>query len=206
MLIERTSTLPHPVAIEQLSIKGYQFDSTVLSKTTIKAHEKMSDYETYDLGDFTLKSGEVIPSAKIAYKTFGDPSLPAIIYPTWYSGRKSCSAPSSLPILTPSSLPQLTSPKSSNLRQRMANRLLQNPQPIHLFHHHPRLIRKLSIILSIKHLSISLPQSNVLRQCSCPICFGHQTLAHHPCLCSTRLVNGRRTNLPMGNPIPRFYG
>lgn len=47
----------------------------------------MPDFETYDLGDFTLKSGEVIPSAKIAYKTFGDPSLPAIIYPTWYSGR-----------------------------------------------------------------------------------------------------------------------
>jgi pimeloyl-ACP methyl ester carboxylesterase len=47
----------------------------------------MSDYETYDLGDFTLQSGEIIPDAKIAYKTFGDPSLPAIIYPTWYSGR-----------------------------------------------------------------------------------------------------------------------
>ncbi|KAG9959417.1 homoserine acetyltransferase, partial [Aureobasidium melanogenum] len=46
----------------------------------------MPDYETYDLGDLTLQSGQVIPSAKIAYKTFGDPSLPAIIYPTWYSG------------------------------------------------------------------------------------------------------------------------
>ncbi|CAD0048600.1 unnamed protein product [Aureobasidium pullulans] len=46
----------------------------------------MADYQTYDLGDFTLQSGETIPSAKIAYKTFGDPSLPAIIYPTWYSG------------------------------------------------------------------------------------------------------------------------
>ncbi|KAI4745355.1 homoserine O-acetyltransferase [Aureobasidium sp. EXF-12298] len=46
----------------------------------------MSDYKTYDLGDFTLQSGEIIPSAKIAYKTFGDPSSPAIIYPTWYSG------------------------------------------------------------------------------------------------------------------------
>jgi len=55
----------------------------------------MSDYETYDLGDFTLQSGEVIPSAKIAYKTFGDPKLPAIIYPTWYSGRKFASSPPS---------------------------------------------------------------------------------------------------------------
>lgn len=41
------------------------------------------DYETYHLGDFTLKSGEVIPDAFIAYKTLGDPSLPVIIYPTW---------------------------------------------------------------------------------------------------------------------------
>lgn len=47
----------------------------------------MSDgVQTYDLGDFKLKSGGSIPNAKIAYKTFGDPSLPAIIYPSWYSG------------------------------------------------------------------------------------------------------------------------
>jgi homoserine acetyltransferase len=46
------------------------------------------DYETYKLGTFTLKSGGDIPDAFIAYKTLGDPSLPAIIYPTWYSGCK----------------------------------------------------------------------------------------------------------------------
>jgi len=44
------------------------------------------DYQTYKLGDFRLKSGGEIPDAFIAYKTLGDPSLPAIIYPTWYSG------------------------------------------------------------------------------------------------------------------------
>ncbi|KAI4724359.1 homoserine O-acetyltransferase [Aureobasidium sp. EXF-10728] len=46
----------------------------------------MPDYETYDLGDFALQNGSTIPSAKIAYKTFGNKTLPAIIYPTWYSG------------------------------------------------------------------------------------------------------------------------
>ena len=45
-----------------------------------------SDYETYKLGDFKLKSGGEIPDAFIAYKTLGDPSNPAIIYPSWYSG------------------------------------------------------------------------------------------------------------------------
>ncbi|KAF5390300.1 hypothetical protein D9757_002834 [Collybiopsis confluens] len=40
----------------------------------------------YQLGDFTLASGAVIPSAFVAYKTFGSVSSPAIIYPTWYSG------------------------------------------------------------------------------------------------------------------------
>ncbi|KAI4697012.1 uncharacterized protein J4E84_000136 [Alternaria hordeiaustralica] len=44
------------------------------------------DYQTYRLGNFKLKSGGEIPDAFIAYKTLGDPSLPAIIYPTWYSG------------------------------------------------------------------------------------------------------------------------
>jgi homoserine acetyltransferase len=45
-----------------------------------------NDYETYQLGNFKLKSGSEIPDAFIAYKTLGDPSLPAVIYPTWYSG------------------------------------------------------------------------------------------------------------------------
>jgi homoserine acetyltransferase len=44
------------------------------------------DYQTYKLGNFKLKSGGEIPDAFIAYKTLGDPSLPAIVYPTWYSG------------------------------------------------------------------------------------------------------------------------
>lgn len=44
------------------------------------------DYETYKLGDFELKSGEVLTDAFVAFKTYGDPKLPAIIYPTWYSG------------------------------------------------------------------------------------------------------------------------
>jgi hypothetical protein len=44
------------------------------------------DYQTYKLGNFSLSSSGEIPDAFIAYKTLGDPSLPAIIYPTWYSG------------------------------------------------------------------------------------------------------------------------
>ncbi|KAF2011159.1 homoserine acetyltransferase family protein [Aaosphaeria arxii CBS 175.79] len=46
----------------------------------------LNEYKTYKLGNFKLKSGGEIPDAFIAYKTLGDPSLPAIIYPTWYSG------------------------------------------------------------------------------------------------------------------------
>ncbi|KAF2683747.1 alpha/beta-hydrolase [Lentithecium fluviatile CBS 122367] len=45
-----------------------------------------ADYQTYKLGNFKLKSGGEIPDAFIAYKTLGDASLPAVIYPTWYSG------------------------------------------------------------------------------------------------------------------------
>lgn len=44
------------------------------------------EIKTFALGDFALVSGAVLPGAFIAYKTFGSPSLPAIIYPTWYSG------------------------------------------------------------------------------------------------------------------------
>lgn len=47
------------------------------------------DYQVYDLGNFALQSGMTLPSAKLAYKTFGqlnDDRSNAILYPTWYSG------------------------------------------------------------------------------------------------------------------------
>lgn len=40
-----------------------------------------NDFETYALGDFQLKTGGTIPKAEIAFKTFGQSSNPAIIYP-----------------------------------------------------------------------------------------------------------------------------
>ncbi|EAU34326.1 conserved hypothetical protein [Aspergillus terreus NIH2624] len=44
------------------------------------------DYETFKLGDWELQSGETLVNAHLAYKTFGDPRSPAIVYPTWFSG------------------------------------------------------------------------------------------------------------------------
>lgn len=46
----------------------------------------MAGVETYKLGDWKLQSGQSIPDAWIAYRVFGDPSSPAIIYPSWFSG------------------------------------------------------------------------------------------------------------------------
>jgi pimeloyl-ACP methyl ester carboxylesterase len=45
-----------------------------------------SEIKTFPLGDFPLVSGTILPSAHIAYRTFGSPSSPAIVYPTWFSG------------------------------------------------------------------------------------------------------------------------
>ncbi|EDO04926.1 hypothetical protein SS1G_07410 [Sclerotinia sclerotiorum 1980 UF-70] len=42
--------------------------------------------QRYSLGNWKLQSGQEIPDAHIAYKTFGDPGSPAIIYPSWFSG------------------------------------------------------------------------------------------------------------------------
>ena len=49
-------------------------------------HLSLEDNKIYKLGDFELKSGEVLKDAFLAYRTFGEASLPAIVYPTWYSG------------------------------------------------------------------------------------------------------------------------
>src|SRR3954451_20380490 len=53
------------------------------------AAEFAQDYETFDLGDFTLQHGVTLKDAKLAYKTFGELNADrsnAIVYPTWYSG------------------------------------------------------------------------------------------------------------------------
>ncbi|TVY26324.1 putative acyltransferase, partial [Lachnellula hyalina] len=55
-------------------------------KEALKSKSIMASVETYKLGDWKLQSGQEIPDAHIAYKTFGDPASPAIIYPTWFSG------------------------------------------------------------------------------------------------------------------------
>jgi homoserine acetyltransferase len=47
-----------------------------------------SSIRFFQLGDFTLDSGEVLPQAYIAYQTFGDPRNPAIINPTSYTACK----------------------------------------------------------------------------------------------------------------------
>ncbi|KAK3835709.1 MAG: Alpha/Beta hydrolase protein [Linnemannia gamsii] len=49
-------------------------------------HGKDSEIKHYQLGDFELQSGEILPAAYIAYKTYGSPTNPCILYPTWYSG------------------------------------------------------------------------------------------------------------------------
>src|SRR3954454_879012 len=49
-----------------------------------------TDYEVFNLGDFTVQEGATLREARLAYKTYGTLSEGkdnAIVYPTWYSGR-----------------------------------------------------------------------------------------------------------------------
>lgn len=77
------------------------------------------DYETYRPGDWHLQSDSILPYAQIAYKTFGDPKSPAIVYPTWYSGGQ-------LPM--PNVLCIFLTRLINHCRQRLADRWGQNPQ------------------------------------------------------------------------------
>ena len=50
----------------------------------------MTDYEIFDLGDFSLQHGATLRDAKLAYKTYGTLNADksnVIVYPTWYSGQ-----------------------------------------------------------------------------------------------------------------------
>lgn len=50
----------------------------------------MSDYEVFELGDWELQSGEVLPGARLAYKTYGNLSPTrdnVVVFPTAYGQR-----------------------------------------------------------------------------------------------------------------------
>lgn len=77
-------------------VSGDADESDIFKRILNKGARKPSvmsqeDYEIYKLGDWKLQSGEKIVDAHIAYKTFGDPKSPAIVYPTWFSGGMSAS-------------------------------------------------------------------------------------------------------------------
>lgn len=67
--------------------------SNRLKQLDMSTSKSSDGIQTYTLGDWKLQSGQTIPNAHIAYKTFGDRKSPAIIYPSWYSGSTSCPAP-----------------------------------------------------------------------------------------------------------------
>lgn len=49
-----------------------------------------TDYNVFEISDFTLECGITLRPARVAYKTFGTLNADrsnAIVYPTWYSGR-----------------------------------------------------------------------------------------------------------------------
>jgi len=52
----------------------------------------MKDYEIYELGDVLLQSGDILPNAFLAYKTYGKLNAAkdnVIVYPTWFAGQHS---------------------------------------------------------------------------------------------------------------------
>ena len=56
---------------------------------TFYTQENHGPYEIYNLGDFALEEGDVIPDCKLAYVTFGELNEAkdnAILIPTWFSG------------------------------------------------------------------------------------------------------------------------
>jgi len=58
-------------------------------KNDFYSQENQGPYQIYELGDFELESGEIIPNCKLAYSTFGKLNSAknnVILLPTWFSG------------------------------------------------------------------------------------------------------------------------
>jgi hypothetical protein len=115
----------------------------------------MAGVKIYKPGDWNLQSWESIPDAEIAYKPFGDPKSPAIIYPSWYSG---CLSPSISRSLANRCLKTI----ADNKRLIGEDKTL-NPQEI--LYNHYRSVRKwtIDIPFQLQHQAVS--QSHILWQC-----------------------------------------
>ena len=53
------------------------------------SQENVGPYEIYNLGDFKLEDGGIIPDLKLAYTTHGELNSAkdnVIVIPTWFSG------------------------------------------------------------------------------------------------------------------------
>ena len=91
------------------------------------AAEFVQDYETFDLGDFTLQHGVTLKDAKLAYKTFGELNGDGA---TRSSTRRGIGLP---------------------LGQRVAGRRGHGPRPPQVLHHHPEHARQRAIELAQQH-------------------------------------------------------
>ncbi|KAF3158532.1 hypothetical protein TWF106_005174 [Orbilia oligospora] len=71
---------------EKVLLKANLLENKMLTEKLQSLAIGKPEYDIYELGDFKLQSNNMLPGAWIAYKTFGSPDSPAILYPSWYSG------------------------------------------------------------------------------------------------------------------------
>lgn len=148
----------------------------------------MAGFETYKVGDWKLQSGQTIPDAEIAYKTFGDQTSPAIIYPTWFSG---CM------FTLVSHKPMLT--LRSDCRQRMADWRESCLEPKEVLHYYYRHVWKWPIDLTLELRYKTVSASQFLRQCTCPALTCDRTPWHKARPGRHWMEHGRRADVPVGN-------
>src|SRR6188472_2488036 len=67
-----------------------RFRGALAARAGIRSMTAGRDYEIFEAGDVTLRSGAVVPSLKLAYKTYGTLSPDkdnVILYPTSFSAQ-----------------------------------------------------------------------------------------------------------------------
>ena len=122
--------------------------------------------KTYKPGDWSLRLWESIPDAEIAYKPFGGPESPAIIYPSWYSG---CLSPSISRILANRCHKDI----ADNNRLIREDKTL-NPQEI--LYNHYRSVWKWTIDFPFQLQHQAVSQSHILWQCESTTHSCHQSI------------------------------
>ena len=144
----------------------------------------MAVHQIFELGDFQLQKGSVLPDAKLGYLTLGELNEArdnVVVSPTWFTA-------------------------AARRRRVLADRARARAGPVEVLHRHPEPLRRRRLVLAEQHAAAvradALPADDGLRQRRRPAAPADRGARRGADQARRRLVHGRLPGLRVGRAVP----